>query len=521
MRYDLKDLSIDTSTRTVRRDGTNLKLPDLSFDVLVKLLEAAPKPVSVDDLARTVWRAEHVSDETIAQRIALLRKALGDSSKDPIYIRTVRGAGYATSAPATPSETGQIQDLFSSLARRPSAIAATSALSLLLAASLFWNARDIGSTQSEAPQATTSKTATAILVERARAQLGLHQARETDRAVAMLRDALEQEPEHFDGRLTLSFALSTKATKFDGDAAVEQEAEAIARALIAERPDNSNAWSALAYALGSQGRIDESLHAYQYAFQLNPLNAPALSSAAHTLLLMGELHQALLLEARAKEAGGSSRYAEIQIAQVLELIGHPATQKWYDKALTLNPAQIVILSEIARSNLRRGKAGDALEILDLAEGGDRSAPQILQLRGRAHATLGNFEDAHSAFEAAGYHAQYDMAALQALSGDTSTADILMGPANLSKLDADADAQSRVQYAEIAAALGRSAEALRFLSQAVNLGWRDTDWLKKSPFLGSLMTSPGGSILEARIAREIETQRMLIEGSDELIAMLGS
>lgn len=521
MRYDLKDLSIDTSARTVRRDGACLKMPDLSFDVLVKLLEAAPKPVSVDELTHSVWRAEYVSDETIAQRIALLRKALGDSSKDPIYIRTVRGVGYATSAPTTSHENEPARGVFPVLARRAATVTAACATLLLLAVFLIWNARDNGSIGPEEPETAIAKTTVSILVERARAQLGLHQARETNRAIAMLREALEQDPQHFDGRMTLSFALSTKATKFGGDADVEREAEVIARALIAERPDNSNAWSALAYALGSQGRIDESLHAYQYAFQLNPLNAPALSSAAHTLLLMGELHQALLLETRAKEAGGSSRYAEIQIAQILELIGHPATQKWYNEALTLNPAQIVILSEIARSNLRQGKADDALEILDLAEGDDRSAPQILQLRGRAHAKLGNFEDAHSAFEAAGYNAHYDLAALQALSGDRSAADVLLAPANLPKLDADADAQSRVQYAEIAAALGRNADALRFLSQAVNLGWRDTDWLKQSPFLGDLMPSPEGRLLEARIAREIKTQRMLIEGSDELMSMLGS
>ncbi len=521
MRYDLKDLSIDVNDRSVRRDGSPVRLPDLSFDVLIKLLEEAPMPVSVSEFARTVWRAEHVSEETVAQRIALLRRALGDNSKNPKYIRTVRGAGYAVSESAAPQEHEPAQGALSILAKRPGVLAVTAATSLVLVGFTIWNARDVSTIPTTASETETSKTTVSILVERARDQLRLHQARETDRAITMLRDALTQDPEHFEGRMTLSFALSTKATKFGGDAAVEQEAEAVARLLIEERPDSSNAWSALAYALGSQGRVDESLHAYQYAFQLNPMNAPALSSAAHTLLLMGELHQALLLEAKAKKAGGSSRYAEIQIAQVLELIGHPATKKWYNEALTLNPAQVVILAVIARSHLRRGELVDALKILDQAEGDDRSAPQILQLRGRAHAALGNFEAAYSAFEAAGFNAHYDMAALQALSGDRSTADALLEPAKLSKLDADADAESRVQYAEIAATLGHNADALRFLSQAVNLGWRDTDWLKQSPFLGDLMTSPEGHLLEARIAREIETQRRLIEGSEELSAMLGS
>ena len=47
MRYALKDLVIDVETRTVARTGAAIKLPDLSFDVLVKLIEAAPDAVGL------------------------------------------------------------------------------------------------------------------------------------------------------------------------------------------------------------------------------------------------------------------------------------------------------------------------------------------------------------------------------------------------------------------------------------------------------------------------------------------
>lgn len=332
----------------------------------------------------------------------------------------------------------------------------------------------------------------------------------------MLRKALAQEPNSFDARLTLSFALSTKATKFDGGLSDKKEAEALARALIAEQPESSNAWSALGYTLGSQGRIDESLSALQYAYQLDPSNAPAASSAAYVHLVQGQLYQALNLEFQVLEAGGRSRYAEIQIAQSLELISHPAAKRWHDKAMTLNPGQVVVLSEVARSHLRHGRTNAALETLSEAKGDDQSAPPILQLRGRANIALGRIEEAKRNLRAAGRRGYYDLAALDAMSGNPSRANKLFSPAKLADLNGDPDPEYRIQLAEVATALGKESDAIGLLAQAVNLGWRDIRWLKQSPFLGELMKSREGQNLEGRIMRELNAQRRLTEGNKELV-----
>ncbi|MEO9600159.1 winged helix-turn-helix domain-containing protein [Parasphingorhabdus sp.] len=513
MHYVLRDLSIDTETRTVRRDAIAIKLPDLSFDALITLMEAAPDPVSIADFSRAVWRAEHVSDETVAQRIALLRKALGDDPKNPLYIRTVRGAGYAVAGSV---ERLEDRPKPKSILNRRNSIAATLGLmALLVAGALFLTSRDTGFQVQMAESDAGPKSLVMTLVDRAQEQLGLHQARETDRAITMLREALAQDPNSFDARMTLSFALSTKATKFDGGPSEKTEAEALARALIEEQPDSSNAWSALGYSLGSQGRVNESLSALQYAYQLDPENAPAASSAAYVHLMRGELYQALELEFQVRRTGGASRYAEIQIAQSLELVGHPATSRWHEKALSLNPGQIVILSEIAKSHLRHGRPDAALETLAQTKGDDQSAPQISALRGRANIALGHIERARSLLEAAGWRGQYDLAALDAVSGDGTRAEKLLHPSKQVDMESDPDPGIRIQLAEVAAALGRQEDALRLLSQAVNLGWRDADWLNQSPFLAVLMSSSKGRQLESRIVRELEAQRRLIEGSKEL------
>lgn len=92
--YRVADLAVDPSQARVSRDGVEIELPKLSFDLLVALIERAPAIVSPDELMAAVWPGLVVSPETISQRIKLLRGALGDDFREPRYVAGVRGRGY-------------------------------------------------------------------------------------------------------------------------------------------------------------------------------------------------------------------------------------------------------------------------------------------------------------------------------------------------------------------------------------------------------------------------------------------
>jgi TolB-like protein/DNA-binding winged helix-turn-helix (wHTH) protein len=94
MKYSVGDLTIDTGTQVVSRDGAPIALPKLSYDLLLVLVHAAPNLVSLDELMRLVWPGVVVSPETVSQRIKLLRDALGDDPHAPRYIAGLRGRGY-------------------------------------------------------------------------------------------------------------------------------------------------------------------------------------------------------------------------------------------------------------------------------------------------------------------------------------------------------------------------------------------------------------------------------------------
>jgi TolB-like protein/DNA-binding winged helix-turn-helix (wHTH) protein len=92
--FRVDDLIVDLGRRRVMRAGVDLKLPGLSFDLLVVLMRAAPNVVTVRRLMDTVWPDAVVSPETVSQRVKLLRSTLGDDAKSPRYIGGVRGRGY-------------------------------------------------------------------------------------------------------------------------------------------------------------------------------------------------------------------------------------------------------------------------------------------------------------------------------------------------------------------------------------------------------------------------------------------
>jgi TolB-like protein/DNA-binding winged helix-turn-helix (wHTH) protein len=92
--YRLDDLLIDLGSCRVIRNGVDLPIAGLSFDLLVRLLEAGPHLLTTDAIMDGVWPGLIVTPETVTQRIKLLRQGLGDAAESPRYFVAVRGRGY-------------------------------------------------------------------------------------------------------------------------------------------------------------------------------------------------------------------------------------------------------------------------------------------------------------------------------------------------------------------------------------------------------------------------------------------
>jgi len=100
--------TIDTETRQLVRDETELHLSPKAFDLLVRLVEHRPRVLEKTELLNGIWPDTYVVEANLNVLIGEIRRALGDSAKEPRFIRTVHGVGYAfcgavTDVPDRPS----------------------------------------------------------------------------------------------------------------------------------------------------------------------------------------------------------------------------------------------------------------------------------------------------------------------------------------------------------------------------------------------------------------------------------
>ena len=92
---ELDGLTIDEHRHEIHRDGQQVSLSALEFDLLVALASSPGRVFSRAQLLEKVWGYDFYGDERVVDvHIRSLRKALGDDAGSPSVIGTVRGVGY-------------------------------------------------------------------------------------------------------------------------------------------------------------------------------------------------------------------------------------------------------------------------------------------------------------------------------------------------------------------------------------------------------------------------------------------
>ena len=86
------EFTLDLARGSLQKNGTDIKLRPQSFDVLCYLVLHHGRLISKDQLITSLWGDAAVTDDSLAQCLIDIRKALGDA--DRTMIRTVPRRGY-------------------------------------------------------------------------------------------------------------------------------------------------------------------------------------------------------------------------------------------------------------------------------------------------------------------------------------------------------------------------------------------------------------------------------------------
>ena len=89
-----KDLVLDLDSQSVWKGEKMISLTRTEFQILELFFSHPKKIYSMENIYQSIWQEEAVGDSTIMVHIKNLRKKLGDSSRNPQYIKTAWGKGY-------------------------------------------------------------------------------------------------------------------------------------------------------------------------------------------------------------------------------------------------------------------------------------------------------------------------------------------------------------------------------------------------------------------------------------------
>jgi DNA-binding winged helix-turn-helix (wHTH) protein len=91
--------ALAADSRRLTRGGEDLHLTPKAFDLLLLLVEAAPRVVPQAELHARLWPDSFVADTTLVGLVKEVRRALADTDTEAPIIRTVSRVGYACAAP--------------------------------------------------------------------------------------------------------------------------------------------------------------------------------------------------------------------------------------------------------------------------------------------------------------------------------------------------------------------------------------------------------------------------------------
>lgn len=103
MRVEFGEFVLDRGTRQLLRAGEPRHLGPKAFELLDLMLRQRPNVVTKERIRARLWPETYVSDSTLVSVVAEVRSALDEDPREPRFLRTAHGVGYAFCGEASES----------------------------------------------------------------------------------------------------------------------------------------------------------------------------------------------------------------------------------------------------------------------------------------------------------------------------------------------------------------------------------------------------------------------------------
>ena len=302
--FRLGPWAVDPAGRELTDGTVRLTLSPRAMGVLVELCRAGTRTVGRSELLDLVWPDVTVSDESLTQAVAELRRAFRSRAGDAEIVATVPKAGYRLRVEAEPGGDR--------------------------------------ATKAALDSPTISMEAYCLVLQANAAMISAHEDALVE-AVELSREAVEMSPGSAMANAACSIMLTYTALYGGGGRRELQTALEYADAAISVGPKSSISHAAKGFSLGALGRFDE-----------------ASSSHTRSVLLDDRHDEAHYLAARTSLAAGNHRSAFTLALRTADLVSDPSRPLFLAAraAFHFDPELSKRIAHRCVRELRRRLAGD-------------------------------------------------------------------------------------------------------------------------------------------------------------------
>lgn len=500
---------LDTQRKMLSIDGRDIEIAPLTLDVLLQLVVHAPDTISVQQFIEQCWHNKVVSDETVVQRIALIRKLLAEHEIQGKCIENRRGEGYRWLPKVDKYADIENTRIQRSITKNAIFKLAIFCLIIIVVGAGTFVFTDNTNNPISSPEYNE-------LLSQAHRYRVRFDKESNQHAIQLYKKILQQDPSNVSALAGISMSYSHAVSKFGGSQELLSDAFEQASKALNIAPEDAFVLRAFGLAADVRGHINTAIQYYEQALSIDPTHVSVFGDIAYLLTVKGRLSEAFHYQLTAMS--GKQQFRQTQMGLIFYLLGNnKSADYWFNQAVLLNPHNNADQRIYLEFLIKDSRFTEAAMYLAQRSEVQQRAPGFAIAYGITLAMQNKVKEAINVFQTL---ETSGVTQLESLLWQSYLLDEVINPDLQKELIVQIEQTGSVWpstfilMAMHSKLIGEIEKSVDYLQLAIDAGYRESQWLQMLPMLKELHETPGFKAIISEMNKLVEEQQLILEESNE-------
>lgn len=348
-----------------------------------------------------------------------------------------------------------------------------------------------------------------------------YQPNDNDEAIKMFNKALDLDPKYALAYAGLADAFAQRGGLFSHEKSWLDSSIEMSKKALSLNTDLAEGYKSLGVAYVYSGKFRKAMENYSKAVEINPNYAPAVSNLGSMHWWLGQYDEAYKWASKGVklDPARASSYGTLGLIYT-GLTLDSAAEKWIKAAIDLQPSSSIRHTELTKLYLANGDYEKARSYIQKALESKQDDATLLTAAGDIELFSRNLSEAKRYYDSSFVHSQY-----ASMENSTTYLYILWKQGEkekaknyLTKLKKSSEEDSKQNSSDfnipynltrINAILGNINEAMSYLRQSIDYGWRLYRFCKNDPLLENLHGNKGFNMIMNDLERRVNEMKVKV------------